>query len=287
MYLSLQAYFLLFVIYSFLGWCLEVICKKIEYKKFIDRGFLIGPYCPIYGWGSIIITLLLYRYSYDPLVLFVMTVITCGILEYLTSWVMEKLFKARWWDYSQRKFNINGRICLGTLVPFGLFGLLLTYVTNPFFLNIINSFSPNTLNILSIVIGAIFFVDNIISFIVISGFRKTTVKFNREGISDNTEEITKKVKEVLFNKSLLHRRIINAYPKFVSIKTRIAEIKTEIEENINEVKESINEKKEEVKNTITEKAKLVSNNINEKKEKVKLKIKLQNDNIKRHFIKEK
>lgn len=287
MHLSIQIYFLLFIIYSFLGWCLEVICKKIEYKKFVDRGFLVGPYCPIYGWGSIIITFLLYRYSYDSLVLFVMTVITCGTLEYLTSLTMEKLFKARWWDYSQRKFNINGRICLGTLIPFGVFGLLLTYIANPFFINVINGLSTRTINILSIVFGSIFIIDNIISFIVISGFRKTTVIVNREGVSDNTEEITKKVRELLFSKSFLHRRIINAYPKFVAIKTRIAEIKTEIEENINEVKETINEKKEEVKNTISERARRVSDNINEQREKAKLKIKLQKDNIKRHFIGEK
>ena len=74
---------------------MEVTCKSIEYKRFINRGFLIGPYCPIYGWGAILITKVLYRYSNDYLVMFVMTILICGILEYLTSYAMEKLFKAR------------------------------------------------------------------------------------------------------------------------------------------------------------------------------------------------
>lgn len=67
MNISITQYFLLFIIYSFCGWLLEVTCKLIEYKRFINRGFLIGPYCPIYGWGAVAITFLLYKYSYDPL----------------------------------------------------------------------------------------------------------------------------------------------------------------------------------------------------------------------------
>ena len=276
MELLVQEYFLLFIFYSIFGWCLEVLCKSLEYKRFVDRGFLIGPYCPIYGCGAILITVLLYRYSYDPLVLFVMTIIICGTLEYLTSYIMEKLFKARWWDYTRRKFNLNGRVCLGTLIPFGLFGLLLTYVTNPFFLKAINGMTLKTINIISIIFGIIFIIDNIISSMVIFGFRKTTEIVNKEKTADNTEEITKKVKELLIEKSILYRRIINAYPKFKSIKSKIDEIKEEIEENINEVKENINEK-----------AKVVSKNINIKKENVKQKIKLHKDNIKKHFVGEK
>ena len=134
MELTIAQYFLLFMIYSVAGWILEVTCKLIEYKRFINRGFLIGPYCPIYGWGAIFITILLHRYTDDWIALFFMSVITCGILEYLTSYVMEKLFHARWWDYSRRKYNINGRVCLETLIPFGILGLAVMYVTNPLIL---------------------------------------------------------------------------------------------------------------------------------------------------------
>ena len=211
MNLTITQYFLLFMIYSVAGWIMEVALKYREKKKIINRGFLIGPYCPIYGYGAVSITLLLYRYYKDPIALFVMTVTICGVLEYLTSWVMEKLFKARWWDYSKRKFNINGRVCLGTLVPFGIFGLILTYVTNPTLANALNSVNSRTLNIIAIILLTIFIIDNIVSTIIILGFRKTAVKIEKEQRQDNTEQITKKVREILAQKSWGYRRLIDAY----------------------------------------------------------------------------
>ena len=104
---SYDTLFLLFMLYSIMGWLLEVTCKLIEKHKFINRGFLIGPYCPIYGHGAILMILLLIKYQSDPLLLFTMSIVICSILEYFTSYIMEKVFKARWWDYSRRKFNIN------------------------------------------------------------------------------------------------------------------------------------------------------------------------------------
>ena len=123
--IDIKIYFLLFIIYAIIGWCMEVICKLIQYKKFVDRGFLIGPYCPIYGVGALLITLFLNKYTQDPVVLFVMAVVVCGVLEYLTSYFMEKIYHARWWDYSSKKFNINGRICLSNLIAFGILGMFL------------------------------------------------------------------------------------------------------------------------------------------------------------------
>ena len=131
--------FLLFLVYSFIGWTIEVVGELIKHKKFVNRGFLIGPYCPIYGFGAIAITLNLTRYYNNLLVLFTMAILICGLLEYFTSFIMEKLFHARWWDYSNMKYNINGRICLETLVPFGILGVLIIQVLNPFFIHILNS----------------------------------------------------------------------------------------------------------------------------------------------------
>ena len=94
----ISKYFLLFVFYSFLGWLMEVTQGYVRHKKFVNRGFLIGPYCPIYGYGAISMTLLLKGYANDPIVLFVMAIVICSILEYTTSFVMEKIFKIRWWE---------------------------------------------------------------------------------------------------------------------------------------------------------------------------------------------
>lgn len=237
---NVMVYFLLFLIYSFCGWALEVLGKLIEKKRFINRGFLIGPYCPIYGFGSLAITFLLKKYTDDAVTLFIMAILVCGILEYFTSYFMEKIFKARWWDYSQRKFNINGRVCLNTIIPFGLLGLFIMYVSNPFFLNILNKLPFTVLSVLSILLFIIFLVDNILSFNVISTVRTTTKGLYKE--LDNTEEITKKVKEILLSKSILHKRLIHAYPSLESIKGKIKENTRKIKENTEKIKDNIEKK---------------------------------------------
>ena len=131
-------YFLLYFIYSTIGWILEVGLAFYEHKKFINRGFLIGPYCPIYGVGCLLLTILLSKYINEPGVIFALSIFICATLEYLTSYLMEKIFKLRWWDYSNMKFNINGRICLETLIPFGIIGVLVVKYISPFLINTIN-----------------------------------------------------------------------------------------------------------------------------------------------------
>ena len=250
--IDIRIYFLLFIAYSILGWIMEVVGKLIEKKRFINRGFLVGPYCPIYGVGALLITFLLERYIAYPFVLFIMAILVCGTLEYLTSYFMEKIYHARWWDYSQRKFNINGRVCLNTIIPFGLLGLFIMYVSNPFLLKMMDSLSGITLNIISGILFVIFVVDNIISTKVISYVGKTTKEIGKE--LDNTEEITKKVKEILSGKSGLYKRLLEAYPSIKSIKIKIKEkqeeIKKQIDNQKNDIKENIEKQKKQIKDRI-------------------------------------
>ena len=248
--IDIRIYFLLFIIYSVIGWCMEVVLKLIESRKFVNRGFLIGPYCPIYGYGAILITFLLKKYTDDVLTLFIMAILICGILEYLTSYFMEKIFKARWWDYSKNKFNINGRVCLETIIPFGLLGLLIMYVTNPFFLAKLEQIPQLWLNILFWTILILFIADNIVSTVVISYIKKA-LKFIGKDL-DNTEEITKKIKEVLRQKSPLHRRLANAYPSLEAVKIKIKEKKEKIKKQVEEQKKVIIEQVEEQKKVIIE-----------------------------------
>ena len=266
MNLNITFYFLLFMIYSIAGWILEVVLKFKDHKSFIDRGFLIGPYCPIYGYGALLITILLNRYENDPIVLFFMTIIVCGFLEYSTSWAMEKLFKARWWDYSKRKFNLNGRVCLGTLIPFGIFGLIIIYITNPFILCCLEKSNIKILNVISILVFIAYIIDNIISTIIILGFRKTTIKVEKEATHDDTEQITKKVREILAQKSWGYKRLIDAFPRLETIRIRIKKINKEVKENVNELKDNINEKAEGFKNAINDKTEVMKNTIINKTE---------------------
>lgn len=211
----ISEYFLLFMIYAFLGWCLEVACKLVSDHKFINRGFLIGPYCPIYGWGAVIMTFLLKKYLDDPITLFIMIILTCSLLEYITSFVLEKMFSTRWWDYSTYKFNINGRICLETMIPFGLFGLLLMYKVTPFFLKIITKIPDNWLIILSIFLLIVFLIDNLISFKIINNIKTLNKETQAKKLikKDDTEKITELVrKQLAKSKRKFHERLFKAFP---------------------------------------------------------------------------
>lgn len=203
----------IFIIYAVIGWLMEVTIVSIKQKKLTPRGFLIGPWCPIYGFGALFITFLLQKYYEDPIALFIMSFLFGTVLEYVTSYIMEKLFHARWWDYSNHKFHINGRVSLTTSLGFGLLGLILVYFLNPFFLKIIKNIPPIVFNIIMIIISLIFLIDVTISYIIISNLKKE----GYSNIKDITEKANEEIKRVLKNKSLFNRRLINAFPhlKFI------------------------------------------------------------------------
>ena len=203
-------YFLLFMIYSFIGWIMEVTSFLVTDKKFINRGFLIGPYCPIYGFCSVLMVLTFGKYTSTPLALFVMALVLCSVIEYLTSYIMEKLFNTRWWDYSDLLFNVNGRICLKNSVLFGLLGAALIYFINPTFSNILSIFPQDVLMCISLALLALFIADIIASFNIIARVKDTTNLV----LKDSTEEITEKVKEILKSKSIWQKRLIDAFPNF-------------------------------------------------------------------------
>lgn len=210
---NLKTWFLLFIIYSFIGWIIEVIDIFITTKKLVNRGFLIGPYCPIYGYGSLFIIYFLHSYTDSPIVLFVMTIAICSVLEYSTSYLMEKIFKARWWDYSNNKYNINGRICVGNMILFGIGGCMILYVANPFITHCLSLLPDQMLTVMAILLLSIFLIDNLVSFKVILNFKKVATTIRK----DSTEEISKRVKAVLSSKSFLGKRLMNAFPNVKAI----------------------------------------------------------------------
>ena len=207
MKLSLAIYFILFVIYSVAGWIMESLFCFYKTKKLVNRGFLIGPLCPIYGLGCAAIIFFLSKYKEDLFVLFVMAAFICSVLEYFTSFIMEKLFKARWWDYSEKKFNLNGRVCAENTVAFGVLGVLMVSFINPFVVNIIEKFNRITINSVAIILAVVLFVDVIISFKIIKGFTKAASSIKK----DSTEEITKRVREILIKRGGLYKRLVSAF----------------------------------------------------------------------------
>ena len=123
--------FLYLMIYSFLGWACESAYISIGRKKLVNSGFMHGPFCPIYGFGALFVILLISRLETNPLLVFLLGVIITSVIEYFTSWLLEMLFHVMWWDYSQRKFNLHGRICLAGAVTFGVMGTLICHFVHP------------------------------------------------------------------------------------------------------------------------------------------------------------
>ena len=175
--------------YSIVGWILEVLLAFICHGKFVNRGFLIGPYLPIYGIGCIFLILFLEKYKDKPLLLIFCSMLICSLLEYITSVLLEIAFNTRWWDYSNNLINLNGRICLETTITFGIMGAIIIYVVNPFFVRILEKLSVVTVNSLFYVLAIIFIADCGISFTSATMLRNTYSGV----LKDTTEQTSKKV----------------------------------------------------------------------------------------------
>lgn len=222
-------FFILFLIYSFIGWSIEVVVTFNKEKKFVNRGFMLGPYCPIYGFSSIIMILYLSRYRNSFVTVFLLAVVVCSIMEYLVSYLMEKLFKARWWDYTNRKFNINGRICLENSIWFGLLGALLVYIVNPFLSNIISNIDDKVLIIIGSILLILFITDLVISLRVTFKIKNTITKLIKK---DSTEDFNIKIKELINNK-ILNKRLFKAFPKIkFNVKDKVIDFRNYFKEKI-------------------------------------------------------
>lgn len=235
--LEVSKLFLCFIIFSFLGWCLEVLYGRVVLHRFVNRGFLVGPLCPLYGTGCVLLYLLLGSYADDPIMLMLAAMAVCSILEYLTSFVMEKIFKTRWWDYSNMKFNINGRICLEMIIPFGILGLLVVNILFPTTLNCLNMLPEVALYVITALIFTILLIDVSVSFHVIMRFTNVALKVPK----DMTEEITKFVKDTLSKQSHLTKRLVESFPNLEInlnlVKKKIKEVRDKGREKINSLKE--------------------------------------------------
>ncbi len=239
---NFEIFALLFFVYSFLGWVMEVVRILTADKKLVNRGVLVGPYCPIYGCGVLTITILLNKYQDDIIATFVFAVLICGILEYFTSYFLEKIFKARWWDYTDRKMNINGRVCLENLVAFGVLGCYIIYISNPILVGLLEKMSTTVMTIITFSLIAIFVLDMITSFTIITNLKA----INKDYLCDNTEEISKRVRKILKRKLLLHIRLLKAYPKLKDV-LAFEEKSEKLRERISQYKENHKKKIESYK----------------------------------------
>lgn len=200
-------YIFYFFLYSFIGWFFESCYCSIRPKKWVNRGFLRGPICPIYGTGGLVmmICLLPLRHItenlyFNELLIFIAGAVLCDIVEFMTSYIMEKLFNARWWDYSNKRFNIQGRICLTHTFYWGTCSCLFVFILEPIMnLYIVGQVSESSRNILTYIFLTVFAFDLLDTVINALGIRDISSKFMK--LSEEISEFAVQVYSTVGGKS--------------------------------------------------------------------------------------
>lgn len=225
------------IIYSFLGWCCECIYCSIGQKRIVNRGFMTGPFCPIYGFGALGIIHFLAFLPSSVLAVFLGSMFIASVLEYITGVTMEKIFHTRWWDYSEHKFNLNGHICLLNAVLFGLLGVVLKFDMHPAISSILSPLSDDFKMGFLVAFGMYFCIDLSMSIYSVLNINIRLDKLHKlrlelEGkydVLDKKQEFSEFIESIqtldlhdeLFmnfqkrieNIGYFQRRLLNAFPK--------------------------------------------------------------------------
>lgn len=260
-----------FIIYSIAGWILESACRSVCEKKIINTGFLNGPMCPIYGIGAIIMLLFLEKFQENPYMLFIIGFVVLSAWEYIVGMCLEKVFKTKYWDYSNQKINIKGRVCLKNSIYWGILGVVFIKYIHPFVVSNIAIFSNNWIfRISTYVITIVFIIDSTVSIVKVKTITSTLEKI--EKLNAQIKEKIEQVKEHNLNKSKneigenlqlkietlkmqknrmfrrLYKRIYRLKMAFPTIETdEITEILSKKLETIKKEKEEKKVKKEKMK----------------------------------------
>lgn len=203
------------IIYSFLGWVLETVYKSIYNKSFVNSGFLIGPLCPIYGFGAAIMYLFLNGFKNNILILFIVSIVILTIWEYLVGVTLEKVFKTKYWDYSNSKFNFQGRICLRTSVIWGILGVVFTTIIHPVFIKLVAPISTDILILVEVPLILLIIADSIYSIIKV-----TNINIGIEKLIEIRDNLKSKMDEL---KSLKGKTAENTAENINSIISELKE----------------------------------------------------------------
>lgn len=237
---TLERLFLWFLLYSFIGWVYESILVSISERRPVNRGFLNGPICPIYGCGAVLAIALLHDLT-NPILIFLISSFGASVLEYATSWGMEKLFHARWWDYSHFRFNIQGRICLLGAIVFGFGGVAIVDVVQPQVERVTAMIPPMAMHVVCVACAVAVLSDTIVTVLGVIDLSDNLAKFSEtvqtyaekagdswqwgkesfrdkmHGLSASSQEIATSVQRLA--SSVLNRqqrRMISAFPRMRS-----------------------------------------------------------------------
>ena len=195
---SILIYLWFFMVYAFLGWAIEVSFQTLTKGVFINRGFLNGPLCPIYGFGMIILLYLLGPISDNLFLLFGASIILTSTLEYITGFILEKLFDEKWWDYSDMPFNIKGYISLSFSILWGLGAVFVIEIIHPFIFRFVSILQNKVGNLLLFV----FFLYLIADFLVtLNGILEMNRHFKLlESMADRLKDYSDEIGENIYNR---------------------------------------------------------------------------------------
>ena len=219
----------LFFLYAFLGWCMEVCFQALSTGRIVNRGFLNGPWCPIYGVGMIAVLLIVGPISENLGALFLLGMLLCTLVELIVGWLLEKIFHTRWWDYSDQPFQIGGYVCLKFSIMWGLAVTFTVRLIHPAILGLVNMI-PHVLGwVLAGVLIGDFVADFIVTLVTIIGIKKELGELRE--VADNLHQVSDAISEKLAT-SAIHAG------------TRLDEKKEEIEKKNEEARARLEEKKE-------------------------------------------
>lgn len=241
---------ILLAIYSFLGWVTEVVYAFHTRGHFVNRGFLHGPFCPIYGISLTIIVILFQPIEGSLLGLFVYSFILTSVIEYVTSLVMERAFNSKWWDYSDEKFNIQGRVCLKFSIYWGAAAILIYKLVHPLVMGIVNEIPQSLAEILARLLLGLLLVDLAFTMNSLTELRGITNRLGNLVEKAKSIKLTEAERVARLKSTLLeyesvraklnfnHNRLLKAFPNFKKegFELMIEDIKRELEELKEEIK---------------------------------------------------
>lgn len=211
----LLTFFMTFIIYSFIGWLWETVYCSIKAKRFVYRGFLMGPYCPVYGFGVILVLLLIPKNETSLLALYFSIVVIVTVVEFIASFLLEKIFKLTLWDYKEVPFNIEGRVAVPVSIFWGVGCIFLIKVIDPIVTDFV-SFLLTDYSGLFAYIVLLLFISDVISTISFSLKDKGIIT---QALKDNPSN--QAIKEQRYKNLFRH----SEHPSSQAIKEFIAEMK--------------------------------------------------------------
>lgn len=230
-----------FIIYSFFGWILESVVKTIIAKKVVNSGFLYGPFCPIYGIGAIIMLLFLEGFKNDIIILFTVGFLVLSIWEYAVGVLLEKIFKTKYWDYTENFCNIKGRVCLLNSLFWGFLGVVFIRTIHPFIENYINQVSQPIKTFIAVAIAIWMLIDFIVTSIKVKNIQLKVDKLKE--ITENLKEKLEELKEISENKTINMEAIQQAIE---DLKYKQTKIKRKLYRQTNRLRKAFPTMKSEV-----------------------------------------